>query len=96
MFPIKFKHINIIAFKKINTKNDVCLCKCDLLAPTINEINEKKIYEPICIGSCNHGFHEQCINNYLTNNYIICPICKTHWNELSKISKNDLINSYIS
>lgn len=84
------KKMNIYATWNYNLDNDNCsLCHQHLMVPSKISIREKKVHTNVIVGSCNHGFHECCINRWINsiknnNNWssdgiISCPICKTTW-----------------
>ena len=70
--------LDVIATWKYASENDDCkLCHQDLMTPV--KITENTINGNVCIGTCNHGFHASCINLWIKNGNISCPICLTTW-----------------
>ena len=86
------KHSNIsMTIKKMNiygtwtydTENKDCgICRNDLQLPKQTKNN---ISGAVFIGQCRHGFHDICINTWLNNDNISCPICRNVWRPTKKI-----------
>ena len=73
LFIIKdIKLIGSMSYTK--SLNDKCsICRLDLNNDSIYAI-ESNTRSKICLGHCNHGFHNDCIFEWLNNNDN-CPIC---------------------
>jgi len=88
--PVKNDVMNRIAITKLNicgcythksavATNDTCqLCKQQLTAPSLENMQKGQLSVQIAIGNCDHTFHKTCIDSYLAKN-ISCPIDKTPW-----------------
>ena len=69
---LQVNHITLIgtwAWKHYNQDCAICLCKL-----------EEKDYSNICVGTCLHAFHNDCLNQWLLRNNK-CPICKNVWKQ---------------
>ena len=79
------KNMNIVGSWTYDTENKDCsICRQDLLIPSQTSVWQNKINSSVVIGSCNHGFHEGCINRWVSCDKVLCPICRTPW----KANKN--------
>jgi hypothetical protein len=66
--------------------NNCGLCKRQIYAPTINNIN-KGIIDVECVkGKCGHFFHADCMCVLVKNKQFSCPIDNTLWQYDGKIS----------
>lgn len=82
--------MNRIAITKLNISgcytlkngvatDDACqLCKQQLTAPSLENMQKGNLLVQISIGNCGHCFHKTCIESHLTKN-MSCPIDKTPW-----------------
>jgi hypothetical protein len=55
--------------------------ECGICRNNLNEnsvLEEHLVSSDVNIGTCGHGFHKICINEWIKNNNI-CPICCTKW-----------------
>jgi hypothetical protein len=71
--------INLVGYWKYSniTNEDCTICHNSIYeSSTINKNKGKESY--LTVGTCNHGFHNECINPWLILNYR-CPICFTEW-----------------
>jgi hypothetical protein len=83
--PFKIESISLIGIWGIDSKDSShCICKRNLLAPTIEELKEKRTFSILYKGRCGHVFHPQCIKKILEINRI-CPTCKAPWNDEQQI-----------
>ena len=82
---LSIKNMNIIGSWTYNTENKDCgICENDLLIPSQSSAWQSKINSSVVIGACKHGFHEGCMNRWISCNKVSCPICRTTW----KANKN--------
>jgi len=80
--------LNMVASWKYNSENQECkLCHKDLLVP-IQESKTDKINGDVTIGTCNHGFHTYCIDSWIGNGNISCPICLTIWKKTKNVGSS--------
>ncbi len=72
---IKINYMNIITSNRYNniSNTDCVICRKSIYSDSIYAI-ENNIESTIRTGQCGHGFHNECINPWLTNNKK-CPIC---------------------
>lgn len=67
------EEFNIVSYWEWNLKFDTCaICRISL-----QSINDKDNH--ICIGNCNHVYHQECINKWLSKRNV-CPLCNQDWN----------------
>lgn len=80
------KNMNIVGSWQYDVENKECsLCNHDLTIPSKISIMQNKINGTVIIGACKHGFHENCINQWLGSDNISCPICKNVWNTTKNV-----------
>lgn len=86
---LEIKKLKMVAKWKYSAENDVCrLCNKDL---TLGTVKKRSVNSNVEIGDCRHGIHTECLNNWLEEGNISCPICKTPWN----ISTTVMSGAYI-
>jgi hypothetical protein len=66
--------------------NKCGLCKRQICAPTINNINKGIINVECVKGKCGHFFHADCMGVLVKNKQFSCPIDNTLWQYDGKIS----------
>ena len=77
---LTIKKLNIYGTWDYKTENKDCsICMQSLQTPTQKSIREKKTNGSISVGLCNHGFHNECIDDWVSSDGVSCPICKTLW-----------------
>ena len=54
----------------------------------LSNIQKNKINGNISVSKCGHGYHEDCITRWITNNNINCPICNVLWTDDKNISSS--------
>ena len=96
---LTLKKINLAATWKYGIETQNCeICKKDLMMPVYEQesndseslktkktkIEDSTLSADITIGTCEHGFHTHCINNWVNEGNLSCPYCQTMW----KGSKN--------
>ena len=91
---IKIIDIKLIGEKRIKLPlncNECTICRCNI-NDIISDNNQNNMYiskhnheSIIIIGTCNHAFHKQCINNWILSNNI-CPVCSCEWVVSKKIT----------
>jgi hypothetical protein len=93
---LSIQNMTVVARWRYNLNNQICsLCHIALGKPVKLTSNRDHVYKTnIIIGSCNHGFHEQCMNEWLLNKNVNCPDCLNEWKQLS--NNNAGIISYTS
>ncbi len=95
--PKEFKIIsmninNTWNYKNAHNSNHQCgLCRKHLQAPTENQLKNIYVSEKISVGKCEHMFHTDCINNYLSKKNISCPIDMTPWKTDKEYVKNNKV-----
>lgn len=93
------QHINNVSFdiKKItlvgtweyDCENKDCpLCHQYLMLPTQKSIEKRTIVSAIDIGECNHGYHSECINDWINKNNVVCVLCDTPWKSMKNVSSS--------
>ena len=55
------------------------LCKRNLAAPTLDNIQIGDINSKVSLGKCGHSFHTTCIDKYIKTGSMACPIDNTTW-----------------
>lgn len=85
---ITLKGMHIIGYSVLNTSNEKCVCKRNLMGPSVRDIEVCSVSGCISVGECTHGFHAQCINTYVKDNGPICPICHTPWKHATTIDSS--------
>lgn len=74
------KNMNIFGTWKYDAENKDCsICEHDLLLPSKKSMFKNKINGEVIIGLCKHGFHDDCIRQWVKSDNISCPICKNIW-----------------
>lgn len=59
---------------------DACqICKQQLTAPSLENMQKGETNVQIAIGKCDHCFHETCIKSYTSKGNLSCPIDNTPW-----------------
>lgn len=80
--PIKVKDMNVQAYWSLDLKTPTCeLCHEHLMKATQEEILNRTITNNIVIGTCQHGFHEECFNSWTKAGSKYCPVDHTDWKE---------------
>jgi hypothetical protein len=92
--PIRFKKMHIVAYSKVNSHNEHCVCTRSLMAPTMMELSACKVEGRVLVGECKHAFHMQCINDCVKDNGGVCPICKTVWKTSTTTDVRVHVKSY--
>ncbi|AYV81432.1 MAG: hypothetical protein Harvfovirus33_10 [Harvfovirus sp.] len=60
--------------------DDECsLCRTNLLAPSLEDLQKGNLKIVNILGACNHTFHKTCIDAHCKEN-ASCPVDKTPWN----------------
>jgi hypothetical protein len=76
--------IDFVSTWTYDCENDIChLCRKSL---TDGIIYYKKTDNNVLIGNCKHGYHESCMNTWLSDGNLSCPYCKTMWDIHDKVS----------
>lgn len=83
---LTLKKIDLVATWKYGINQDDCkICGKNLMMPVYESVKERgTLSADVTIGRCEHGFHTNCINNWLDEGNLSCPHCETMW----KGSKN--------
>jgi hypothetical protein len=75
--------------KHTHVTNGICtICKRDLMAPTLENMNNGITVSKVALGKCGHAFHSECIDKYIRTS-VSCPIDMTPWN-LERILDQDI------
>jgi hypothetical protein len=73
----------------IHVTENICkLCKRNLAAPTLEDIQTGTINSKVSLGKCGHSFHSSCIDKYIKAGNISCPIDMTSWNLNRELDQN--------
>lgn len=94
------KKINLVATWKYGIDTQNCeICGKDLMMPVYEQETKgskgtkgtkgtkhqkNTLSADVTIGTCDHGFHKHCIDNWISEGNLSCPYCQTMW----KGSKN--------
>lgn len=76
---MEIKNMKVVATWKFTMENEKCLCRQDPMMPTQRSIRDKNVNGNVVIGTCHHGYHEECITRWIKEGNVSCPICKTTW-----------------
>ncbi len=71
----KFEKKSISELKSLD-KNDNCNSNCSICMDSYKEKDN------IVMLKCNHYYHEECIENWLCNQKVTCPICRKDTREM--------------
>lgn len=83
--PIKVKDMSVQAYWSLDLKDPNCgLCHKHLMNATQEEIESRNITNKVVIGKCQHGFHEECLNEWIKTGSKHCPTDHTDWKEEDK------------
>lgn len=75
---MEIESIDLVGYWEWNLNYDTCaICRISL-----QEINNEDNH--ICIGNCNHVYHLECINKWLSKRNV-CPLCNQSW-EIKEIT----------
>jgi hypothetical protein len=82
---ISMKSIRMVAEWSYTSENSECLlCHKDLMMP-VQEPGSNKLNGDVNIGTCQHGFHSVCINDWISHQNVSCPQCQTIWKTIKNV-----------
>lgn len=88
MDRIEIDSLNIVGVYTLkagkSTDDECSLCRHNLLAPSLNDLQKGNLKVTVSVGMCGHAFHKSCIDAHYAKDNYSCPIDKTPWN-LSKV-----------
>ena len=92
---IEVESLNIIggfSLKSGKCTDDECtLCRQNLLAPSLEDLQKGNLRVLISLGACGHCFHKTCIDAHYAKENYSCPIDKTPWNLSKTVTIADII-----
>ena len=82
----KINNFNILGISShlLPFNNECTICYSNLNTNSIYN-KDKCVDSKICIGSCGHSYHEECINSWINNRNNSCPLCAKSWTCNKKI-----------
>jgi len=93
---IEVESLNIVgaySFKAGKSTDDECpLCRQNLLAPSLEDLQKGNLKVQVSLGGCGHAFHKTCIDAHYTKDSVSCPVDKTPWNLANVITHHDYIS----
>ncbi len=93
---IKLKQLNcdgVWNYNFIKDNDAKCqICRKSLMAPSYEDLNNKKLISRISLGKCGHAYHSTCINTYCKKN-VSCPIDFTTWSQLKELESNNTMET---
>lgn len=82
-----------VSLKAGKATDDECsLCRQNLLAPSVDDLQKGNLKVFVTVGACGHAFHKTCIDAHSQKDNYSCPIDKTPWNIAKIIPHTDYIN----
>ena len=74
-----------------STDDECPLCRQNLLAPSLEDLQKGNLKVLVSLGACGHAFHKTCIDTHYSKDNYSCPIDKTPWNLTKVITHTDCI-----
>lgn len=91
---MEIQSIELDASVAIKNLNKLCgICQTEINGPSPVNLDKGKINTTISIGRCGHGYHTECMDEYLKTGNLSCPEDMVPWIVVTTINKEEIINT---